>query len=359
MSSSPLAVTAVVAARNEERYIEACVRSLLAQQPPDGGFEVIVAEGRSDDATRSILDRLAETDGRLKVIDNPARITPSAFNAAIKQARGRYVAFMNAHSRYPGDYLVRCFELAERLGADNVGGPAIAEGRGYIQRAVAASHHSPLSVGGASWHSLEHEGRASTVFGGFYRKDVFNRIGLFDEDLVRNQDDELNFRLELAGGTIWQSPAVRSWYSPRSTLGALFRQYQQYGYWKVRILLKHGRTPSLRHYVPAVFVLGFPVAVLTLVAAIAITVASPASPASAAVMWVGAVAALVPISYAAVLVVASVTTAARSAWDLLPVLPITFATYHVAYGVGFLHGLIDFALRRRTAASSRMSQITR
>ena len=359
MSSSPLAVTAVVAARNEERFIEACVRSLLAQQPPDGGFEVIVAEGRSDDATRSILERLAEKDGRLRIIDNPARITPAAFNAAIQQARGRYVAFMSAHARYPGDYLVRCFELAERLGADNVGGPAIAEGRGYIQRGIAASHHSPFSVGGASWHSLEHEGKAGTVFGGFYRKDVFNRVGLFDEDLVRNQDDELNFRLELAGGLIWQSPAVRSWYSPRSTLGALFRQYQQYGYWKVRILLKHGRMPSLRHYVPAVFVLGLPAAMLILGAAMAITLAAPGSPASAAAWWIGAIAALVPISYAAVLVIASLSTAARSGWDLLPVLPITFATYHVAYGVGLLQGLIDFALRRRTAASSRMSQITR
>jgi succinoglycan biosynthesis protein ExoA len=353
VSTSPPAITAVVAARNEEGYIEACVRSLLAQQAPDGGFEVIVAEGMSDDATRSILDRIAKEDARLTVIDNPNRITPSAFNAAINQARGRYIAFMSAHARYPDDYLVRCYELAERLGADNVGGPAIAEGHGRMQRAIAAAHHSPFSVGGASWHSIEHEGRASTVFGGFYRREVFNRIGLFDEELVRDQDDELNFRLELAGGKIWQSPAVRSWYSPRATLGALFRQYEQYGYWKVRILRKHRRVPALRHYVPAAFVLGMSAAIVV-IAASGLAIVGGGAP----VGWLAAVAAVVLASYLAVLMVASITTSARSGWGLLPLLPVVFATYHVAYGIGFLQGLIDFGLRRN-APANRMSQITR
>jgi succinoglycan biosynthesis protein ExoA len=345
--SSELAVTAVVAARNEERFIEACVRSLLSQQSPNGGFEVIVAEGESDDQTRSILDRLQGEDPRLTVLDNPARITPAAFNEAIKVARGRYVAIMSAHARYPDDYLVRCYELAERLGADNVGGPAIAEGRGYVQRAIAASHHSAFSVGGASWHSIAYEGRASTVFGGFYRREVFDQIGLFDEAFVRDQDDELNFRLERAGGVIWQSPVVRSWYAPRSTVRGLFNQYLQYGYWKVRVLLKHRGMPSIRHYVPAAFVIGMTVALLI------IAVAAWFAP------WLALIAALVPLSYLIVLAVASVTTAARAGWDLLPVLPVVFATYHIAYGIGFVRGLFDFGLRRRTAPSVRMSQITR
>ena len=345
--SSQLAVTAVVAARNEEPYIEACVRSLLAQQAPNGGFEVIVAEGQSDDQTRSILDHLQKEDPRLRVIENPARITPAAFNAAIKEARGRYIAFMSAHARYPDDYLVRCFELADRLGADNVGGPAIADGHGYVQRAIAASHHSVFSVGGASWHSLDYEGRAGTVFGGFYRRDVFNWIGLFDEDFVRDQDDELNFRLERAGGVIWQSPAVRSWYAPRSTVPALFNQYQQYGYWKVRVLLKHGRTPSIRHFVPAVFVVGMAGALAVIVVAVW---SAP---------WLAPIAALVPLSYLVVLAVASLTTAARAGWELLPILPVVFATYHIAYGIGFLRGLFDFGVRRRTSPAARMSQITR
>ena len=342
-ANTPPAVTVAVAARNEERFIEPCVRSLLAQQPPPGGFEVIVAEGRSSDRTRAILDRLAGEDARLRVVDNPRQITPAAWNLAIREARGRYVAIMSAHARYPDDYLLRCFELAEKLHADNVGGPATAEATGYLQRANAASHHSPFSVGGASWHSLQYEGRARTVFGGFYRRDVFDRIGMFDEQFVRDSDAEYNFRLELAGGTIWQSPKIRSWYAPRATLGALFRQYRQYGYWKVRIMQKHGRTPAVRQYVPALAVIG---AVLLAVASLFL--------APARVLLIAGA-----LAYALVLLFASVTTAARFGWDLLPVLPLTFATYHAGYGVGFLGGIYDFVLRRRTAPRRSMAELTR
>src|SRR5690242_18319165 len=121
-TDSAVAVTVVMAARNEERSIEAAIRSLFAQDAPPGGFEIVVAEGVSDDATRSILDRLAAEDPRLKVVANPARIAPAGWNVAIKQSRGRYIAIMSAHARYPKDYLRRSFELAEKLGADNVGG---------------------------------------------------------------------------------------------------------------------------------------------------------------------------------------------------------------------------------------------
>jgi len=339
-----IAVTVVVAARNEERFIEPCVRSLLGQQAPPGGFEVVVAEGRSDDQTRSILDRLALEDPRLRVVDNPRQITPAAWNLAIREARGRYIAIMSAHARYPDDYLLRCYEIAEQRHVDNVGGPAIAEAHGYLQRANAASHHSPFSVGGASWHSLQYEGKARTVFGGFYRRDVFDRVGFFDEEFVRDSDAEFNFRLELAGGTIWQSPAVRSWYEPRSTLGGLFRQYMQYGYWKVRIMQKHGRAPAIRQYVPAVFITG--VVVLLLASLTGSAVARD-------------LLGLALLAYAAVLLIASVTTAARYGWDLLPILPLTFACYHAGYGVGFLSGLFDFVLLRRTQPRRSMASLTR
>jgi len=339
------AVSVVVAARNEQAFIEPCVRSLLALEPPPGGFEIVVAEGMSDDATRSILDRLAAEDPRLKVVANPARIAPAGWNVAIKQSRGCYIAIMSAHARYPKDYLRRSFELAEKLGADNVGGPVVAEGRGYLQRANAASHHSPFSVGGASWHSLKYEGKARTVFGGFYRRELFDRLGMFDEQFVRDSDAEFNFRLELAGGTIWQSPSIRSWYEPRATMGGLFRQYMQFGYWKVRIVQKHGRTPAVRQYVPALFVSALFVLLLA-----AVVTRTP-------IAWglLGAVVA----AYAIVLVVASLTTAARFGWDLLPILPLTFASYHFGYGFGFLAGIFDFVVRRRSQPRPGMAQLTR
>lgn len=357
--ATSLSVTAVVACRNEVNHIEACVRSLLAQQEPEGGYEVIVVDGMSDDGTRDVLSRLAPIDSRLTVIDNPRKITPAAFNTGVRAARGRYIAFMGAHARYPSDYLVRCLELADRLHTDNVGGPTIAEGSSYVQRAIAASHHSPFSVGGASWHSLEYEGKAQTVYGGFYRSDVFDRIGLFDEQLVRDQDAEFNFRLELAGGKIWQSPAIRSWYTPRSNLAALFRQYRQFGYFKVLVMLKHGRTPALRQYAPAALVLGLAgSAVAVVVFGLAATLS--ANQALAAITaWAAALFAAMALSYVAVLLIASATTSARYGWDLLPILPATFARYHFGYGIGFLQGLIDFVVRKRTAPSAAMSQLTR
>jgi GT2 family glycosyltransferase len=354
-----VSVTAVVASRNEIKHIEACARSLLAQEEPDGGFEIIVVDGMSEDGTRAVLERLAQSDSRLTVLDNPRKITPAAFNAGIHRARGRYIAFMGAHARYPSDYLVRCMELAENLQTDNVGGPTIAEGTSYVQRAIAASHHSPFSVGGASWHSLEYEGKAQTVYGGFYRRDVFERIGLFDEQLVRDQDAEMNFRLELAGGKIWQSPAVRSWYTPRSNLGALFRQYRQFGYFKVLVMLKHGRTPAVRQYAPAALVAGLAGSALAVAALGLMSVLLPGRGLDAIAGKAAAVLAVIAASYVAVLLMASVTTAARYGWDLLPILPFTFACYHLGYGIGFLQGLMDFVVRRRTAPSARMSQLTR
>src|SRR6266566_2457617 len=323
--SVPPSVTVVVAARDEEQFIEACVGSLLEMEDPPGGFELIVAEGGSDDQTRPLLDRLAANNPRLKVVANESIIAPAAWNVAIRQARGRYIAIMGAN----------------------------AEADGYLQRSNAASHHSPFSVGGASWHSLDYEGKARTVFGGFYRRDVFDRIGFFDEELVRDSDAEFNFRLERSGGTIWQSPLIRSWYKPRSTLGALFRQYRQYGYWKVRIVQKHGRTPAIRQYVPATFVSALMVLVAVAAMSSAISFGSPFASLARTALLVGAV------TYAAVLGIASVTTAARYGWDLLPILPVTFASYHFGYGIGFLNGLYDFVLRKRTAPRRAMAELTR
>lgn len=357
LKTAPVAVTAVVAARNEVGYIERCVRSLLSQQVPERDFEVIVADGMSDDGTRDILARLAEDDPRLRVIDNPRMITATAFNAAINASRGRYIAIMGAHARYPDDYLARCLELAERLKVDNVGGATTAEGTTYRQRAIAASHHSAFSVGGASWHSLDYEGPASTVFGGFYRRDVFDRIGMFDERLVRNQDDEFNFRLELAGGSTWQSASVRSWYTPRSTIGALFRQYRQYGYWKAGVMRKHGRAPELRHYVPAAFVLGLALPALLAVVAAFGAIWLPGLQV-VSLLFAGLLAAGLAL-YAVFLGIASFTTARRYGWALLPVLPPIFASYHVGYGTGFLEGFFDFMLRSEARPRASMTELTR
>lgn len=324
------AVSVVIPCRNERSYIENCLRSILRQETPPGGFEVIVVDGMSDDGTRDVLSRIASEDPRLRVIDNVMRTTPYGMNQGIRAARGDYVAIMGAHNRYAPDYLRRSLEVLAETGADNVGGAMICEATSRMQRAIAISHHSPFSAGGARWHDVDYEGPADTVFGGVYRREVFDRVGLFDEELTRNQDDEFNLRLNRAGGKIWQSPRIRSWYSPRNSLGDLFRQYTQYGYWKVRVIQKHRMPASVRHLIPGTFVFF----VLSLPAA---SIYWPV----AMWLWSGMVGAYIIAS-----AVASAHAASRSAWRLFPYLPLVFACYHLGYGLGFLRGCLYFVLFR-------------
>jgi succinoglycan biosynthesis protein ExoA len=339
---SGVEITAVVPCRNERMHIESCVRSLLAQDPPEGGFEIIVSDGMSDDGTREILDHLAKEEPRLRLVDNPGRITPCGMNEGIKASRGRYIAIMGAHTRYAQDYLRRSIEVLERTQADNVGGAMLCEGFSYLQRAIAAAHHSPFSVGGARWHDPGYEGPADTVFGGVYRREVFDRIGVFDESLVRNQDDEFNLRLTRSGGKIWQSPSIRSWYHPRKTLEGLFRQYLQYGYWKVRVIRKHRLPASIRHLVPGAFLLFLILLGMT------------------SLFWAPAFWLFLALvgAYIGFTAVGAMMTAAKHGWHLYPALIPVFACYHFGYGIGFLKGISDFVLSRRRP-SEKMVLITR
>jgi glycosyltransferase involved in cell wall biosynthesis len=324
-------VSIIMPCRNEIRHIAACLDSILAQQEPAGGFEAIIADGTSDDGTRDVIADYARRDSRVRMVDNPRRQTSAGLNAAIHAARGEIIVRMDAHTEYAPDYVAQCVAVLEATGADNVGGPAQTRGSGRLQRAVCAAFHSPFSTGGAGFHRPEFEGEVDTVVYGCWRRERLLAIGLFDEELVRNQDDELNFRLVRAGGRLWQSRAIRSWYRPRASLKALFRQYMQYGYWKVRVMQKHGRPASPRQLAPIAFV-----AFLAIGLALA-----PLHP-WLATMYLAGLA-----TYAAANGAAS-TRAARSAgWDVLPVLPLVFLAFHTSYGLGFAMGLVDFLLLRR------------
>ena len=249
------AVSVIVPCRNERDQVDTSLRSILAQESPTGDFEVIIADGLSDDGTHEVLKELEREDSRLRIIDNPGRIVATGLNSAIRLARGDVIVRMDTHTRYAPDYLRQCVAVLKETGADNVGGPWVAEGQGLISQAIAAAFQSPFSVGGARGHKPYYEGPLDTVYLGCWPREIFDRIGRFDEDLVRNQDDEFNLRILKAGGRIWQSPRIRSWYTPRESLRLLFQQQRQYGYWKVRVIQKHKIPASIRHLVPAAFVL--------------------------------------------------------------------------------------------------------
>jgi glycosyltransferase involved in cell wall biosynthesis len=330
MNSMPT-VSVIVPCRNEKEYIESCVRSILTQESPPGGFEVIVADGMSDDGTRDILQRVSEGDSRLRVVDNQERIIPAGLNSAIRAARGSIIVRMDAHTDYAPDYVRQCFAVLHQTGADNVGGPWIAQGKGFVGRAIAAAFQSAFAVGGALCHRSDYEGTLDTVYLGCWPIEIFERIGLFDEEFVRSEDDEFSLRLTRAGRKIWQSPRIKSWYHPRESLGSLLQQQVQYGYWKVRVIQKHKIPASIRHLIPGCFVLSLIVFAL-------------ASPWSGIALWCWiALAGL----YSLCSLVASIVTAWRTEWKIFPLLPIVFACYHFGYGYGFLRGLLDFVIFRR------------
>jgi glycosyltransferase involved in cell wall biosynthesis len=336
------AVSVIIPCRNERNHIETVIRSILDQKPPPGGFEVIVADGMSDDGTREILRRLSNDDSRLHIVDNPGLIVSKGLNVGIRKAKGNVIMRMDAHTEYAADYIFNCVEILRATGADNVGGPWIAKGTGLIAGAIAAASQSSFACGGAYGHNPDYEGIVDTVYLGCWPRDVFDRIGMFDEELVRNQDDEFNLRLARAGGKIWQSPRISSRYIARNSLLALFRQYQQYGYWKVRVIQKHRRPASVRHIVPGIFT--FLLVMLPLLS----------------FLWLPFLAfwALLLATYCVSAVVAAFMTAAQPSWKLFSPLPVIFACYHFGYGTGFLRGIWDFIFRSR-APNSRYTELTR
>jgi succinoglycan biosynthesis protein ExoA len=348
-------VSIVVACRNEVKHIAAFLDSIFAQDMTGITWEAIVADGMSNDGTRELLDKYSDRHPQLRVIANSGRIVSTGLNAAIRAARGEIIMRMDAHTSYAPDYCRLCLETLENTGADNVGGPARTKAVGSQARAVAAAYHSRFSTGGARFHNVDYEGYVDTVPYGCWRKETLARLGMFDENLVRNQDDELNLRLLRSGGKIWQNPAIASWYSPRPTLPQLFRQYFQYGFWKVAVLRKHHIPGSWRHLVPVTFVL----INIFLVIGMAVTAVE-------ASQWFNVAAGLwlaFALTYASACLLASLFSASRHGWTTLPYLPAAFAAYHFSYGFGFFMGLLKLTVGAAPAispaAESAFTKLTR
>lgn len=314
-------LTVVMPVRQEVDAVTRSVGAVLAQDYP-GSFEVLVADGASTDGTREALERLAAADDRLTVLANPEGIVPTGLNRALDRARGEVVIRVDGHCEVPPDYARRCVAALLESGADCAGGVISTEGRTREARAVALAQSSPLGVGGARFRTGAGAPRwVDTLAFGAYRREVFDRIGRFDEELVRNQDDEFNLRLTQAGGRIWMDPSIRTTYWSRATVRGAFRQYFQYGMFKVRVAQKRRAIPSGRSLVPAVLVGGLSAAVVAGVLRRDLRLA------------VGPVAA-----YAAGTVAAAAAEARRDP-GAAPLAPPAFAALHLGYGLGVWWGL--------------------
>ncbi|MGH7928798.1 MAG: glycosyltransferase family 2 protein, partial [Candidatus Binatia bacterium] len=199
------AITIVIPVRNEAPFIDRCLRSVFSSDPIPGGMEVVVVDGMSTDGTRQLLEEWCRTEGNMTVLDNPDGIAPTAMNIGIRAARGRWIIILGAHAEYPRNYLTLCLRTIRRTNADNVGGGMITLSsddnlQGKLVRAL-TTHF--FGVGNAGFRLGANEGPADTVVFSCCRREVFERIGLFDERLARNQDYEFNRRLLRAGGSIW------------------------------------------------------------------------------------------------------------------------------------------------------------
>lgn len=292
-------------------------------------LEVLFMDGRSTDDTRDIVGRLVHGRPMFEVVDNPGVIQSNAWNLGIARAKGALVGIISGHVELAPDYVSCCVETLQRTGADLVGGPIVAESDSVVGEAIALAMSTPFGVGGATFRYATEESEVDTVFMGVCKRELYQRIGGFDPEMVRNQDDELSYRLLEQGGRIVCNPQIKSVYRNRATLSSLWTQYFDYGRWKVRVMQKHRNQMRPRHFVPPIFV--------------ATLSASSVVPAMFAT--------IVAVYGASALAMSLKLAVRERRWDVLPYLPPAFAILHFSYGAGFLKGLYQFRDRWRDTAS--------
>jgi len=308
-------VTIAMPCLNEERYIEACLASVRAQDYPADRMEILVTDGFSTDRTRDIVAAIAAVDPRVAIVDNPERLQAAGMNHVIRRARGDVVIRMDVHAEYAPDYVRRCVQVLQRTGADNVGGAQRARAETPFQRALCAALSSPLGVGGASYRSDKSEGWVDTVFLGAFRRRVFETIGMYDPHAITNEDAELNQRILAGGGRVYLSREIIVHYYPRDTFAGLAKQYFRYGRGRARTFLKHREALKVRPFVPAAMVAG----------AVAL---APTGLLGVAAAGYAALCALEALRVGEV--------------RQLPLVLAMFPVMHVAHGLGFWSGLLHY-----------------
>lgn len=322
-------VSIIIPTRNEEKFVEKCLRSFLDSDYPGELIEIIVVDGKSDDRTEEIVGKISSSDNRVQLIKNEKKITPVAMNLGIKASKGEYVFFSGAHSEMPSDYVKKCIQHALETNADNVGGVVKTEPRvnSAVGRAIAEVLSHPIGVGGAKFRTgVSRPTEVDTVPFGCYKREVFERIGYFNEQLVRNQDIELNLRLKRAGGKIVLFPDIEFTYFARSTYKDLWRNSFGNGYWVIAGSRFSNIPFSLRHIVPFLFV-SF-IVVFGLIS-----------------IWVPLVRIFyltIITLYISLLLIASLGISLRPGrFDLFLPAFTGFIVLHIAYGLGSLKGLVQ------------------
>ena len=299
---------------NEEEYIRGLLDFFVSSEPKDK--ELLLVDGGSRDKTKSIIQEYQKNHRNISLLDNPQKIVPFALNKAIPQCKANIIVRLDAHTKYAPDYFEKVLETFDKVEADIVGGPTRTACKAPFQCAVAHAICTPFGVGNSQVHNVAYEGYSDSVTFGSWKKEIFADVGVFDERLVRNQDDEFHYRAKSKGKKIYQNPDIRLWYYPRSSLRGLFRQYYQYGLFKPMVLKKVNSEIKLRHLIPSCFLLYFLSLPLAFVSS----------------FW------LIPLAlYTLLDVVFSLKAKGNLKVKLAALL--VYPTLHVSYGAGFLRGL--------------------
>ncbi|MEW6556116.1 MAG: glycosyltransferase [Elusimicrobiota bacterium] len=328
MQSFVSVVSVIIPCRNEEKFIGKCLDSIIVQDYPKDNLEVLVVDGLSDDETKKIVKNYSEKYSFIKLLENLKKITPCALNIGIKNAKGEIIIRMDAHAAYEKDYISKCIKYLHEYNADNVGGRMVTSPQNdtFIGRAIINVLTSRFGVGNSDFRTGANQPKETdTVFGGCYKREIFDKIGYFNENLSSSQDMEFNIRLKKSGGKIMLFPDIISYYYTRSDFKSFCKNNFRNGVWAIYPMKFTEHIPvRLRHFIPLVFVASlFGSLILSFFSTVFIYLFL-----------------IIILAY----ILANLYFSAKIAiqeknFRYFLVLPIIFAALHIAYGFGSIVGL--------------------
>ncbi len=332
--SNSASISIIIPCRNEEKFIGECLDSLVANEFPDDKLEVLVVDGMSDDNTKCIIKKYSEKYPFIKLIENPKKVTPVAMNKGINEAVGDYIMILSSHSKVDNNFINNNVDSLSKFDADCVGGVMITlpGSDTILSKSIALAVSHPFGVGNSQFRIGAKEPKyVDTVAFGCYRNEVFKEIGFFDENLIRNQDDEFNFRLIKNGGKVLLVPEIISYYHARDSILKLWKMYYQYGYFKPLVAKKIEAVLTWRQLIPAFFISS-----LITVGLLSIFIQY--------FLWLFC---LIMSFYLFSNLVFSCSISLKKGAKCFFGLYISFFAIHFSYGLGYLKGIFDFVVFKK------------